>query len=212
MSKKYDFTGTLRNLLLLGGAAVLLKKRTGKLSGCEVKGVIDIHAAGELYIYIKNTREVYFEGFIPTAKSLASKMSKGRYDSSKALKAAMNLVDFAAKKYNHDFGSGTYSLQLFNKATREQAAKDILPELVDYASELAEDPTIGATAKSIERAYPEVNENYDLNKDFSELFPSEIIDLDNLRKKYGYSGRNALGRSEARQFWYRLQDYHRNLI
>lgn len=31
--KKYDFTGTLLNLLLLGGAAVILKNRTGSLRG-----------------------------------------------------------------------------------------------------------------------------------------------------------------------------------
>lgn len=31
--KKYDFNGTLLNLLLLGGAAVILKNRTGSLRG-----------------------------------------------------------------------------------------------------------------------------------------------------------------------------------
>lgn len=31
--RKYDFNGTLLNLLLLGGAAVILKKRTGSLRG-----------------------------------------------------------------------------------------------------------------------------------------------------------------------------------
>lgn len=31
--RKYDFNGTLLNLVLLGGAAVILKKRTGSLRG-----------------------------------------------------------------------------------------------------------------------------------------------------------------------------------
>lgn len=36
--RKYDFNGTLLNLLLLGGAAVILKKRTGSLRGVGAVG------------------------------------------------------------------------------------------------------------------------------------------------------------------------------
>ena len=36
--RKYNYNGTLLNLALLGGAALLLKKRTGSLSGIGARG------------------------------------------------------------------------------------------------------------------------------------------------------------------------------
>jgi hypothetical protein len=45
----------------------------------------------------------------------------------------------------------------------------------------------------------------DLNKDFFQLSFSEISTLDDIRKSFKYSGKNNLGRSCCRQFWYSAQ-------
>ena len=47
----------------------------------------------------------------------------------------------------------------------------------------------------------------DLEKDFFELTNSEISKVDDIRKSFHYSGRNNLGRSACRQFWYAAQRY-----
>lgn len=45
----------------------------------------------------------------------------------------------------------------------------------------------------------------DLNKDFFALDFSEISKIDEIRKTFNYSGKNYLGRSRARQFYYAAQ-------
>lgn len=45
----------------------------------------------------------------------------------------------------------------------------------------------------------------DLKKDFFSLTDSEINCIDDIRRGFKYSGRNYLGRSKVRQFWYAAQ-------
>lgn len=45
----------------------------------------------------------------------------------------------------------------------------------------------------------------DTNKDFFALTFGEISTLDTIRKSFNYSGKNYLGRSRCRQFWYAIQ-------
>lgn len=45
----------------------------------------------------------------------------------------------------------------------------------------------------------------DLSKDFFELTTGEVYKVDEIRKSFRYSGRNPLGRSACRQFWYSAQ-------
>lgn len=45
----------------------------------------------------------------------------------------------------------------------------------------------------------------DLNKDYFSLSFSEINKIDEIRRAFGYSGKNYLGRSKARQFYYAAQ-------
>jgi len=49
------------------------------------------------------------------------------------------------------------------------------------------------------------NAGLDLEKDFFTLSYSEIDKVDEIRKLCGYDGKNYLGRSKARQFWYAAQ-------
>lgn len=54
--------------------------------------------------------------------------------------------------------------------------------------------------------------NFDLLNDFYELIYSEMSELDDIRRKYKYSGKNSLGREPVRQFLYKLQNLHENTI
>ena len=45
----------------------------------------------------------------------------------------------------------------------------------------------------------------DLNKDFFELSSGEISKVDEIRRAFRYSGKNSVGRSLARQFYYSAQ-------
>lgn len=45
----------------------------------------------------------------------------------------------------------------------------------------------------------------DLNKDFFELSSGEISKVDEIRRAFRYSGKNNIGRSPARQFYYSAQ-------
>ena len=56
-----------------------------------------------------------------------------------------------------------------------------------------------AFAKSIK------DNGIDLNKDFFSLSFEEISKVDDIRKSFGYDGKNYLGRSRVRQFWYSAQ-------
>ena len=50
-----------------------------------------------------------------------------------------------------------------------------------------------------------------LEKDFFELRSDEITTVDNVRKSMKFSGRNSVGRSRARQFYYFAQSGHEQL-
>jgi len=45
----------------------------------------------------------------------------------------------------------------------------------------------------------------DLSKDFFELSSGEISKVDEIRRAFRYSGKNSIGRSPARQFYYSAQ-------
>ena len=51
-----------------------------------------------------------------------------------------------------------------------------------------------------------VNAGIDLDKDFFALDFSQIHTVDEIRKSFNYSGKNYLGRSPARQFYYSAQN------
>ena len=49
------------------------------------------------------------------------------------------------------------------------------------------------------------NAGIDLEKNFFSLSFSDISKLEEIRKSFGYDGKNNLGRSRARQFYYSAQ-------
>ena len=92
---------------------------------------VDKHSAEDLELYAENTAEVYERFITPVVKNLRRKVKKGIYDEDKALIAWQNVIDEAAKMYDKEQGSGKGSLTMFNKATRNEAAKGLMERMSD---------------------------------------------------------------------------------
>lgn len=59
--------------------------------------------AREINLFIENDEELYRRMIQPIEKNLLTKFKKGEYDSAKAIKAFLNLVNEGLKKYNNTF-------------------------------------------------------------------------------------------------------------
>lgn len=129
------------NTLLYAGlglaAFMLLRRNTDGVSGIGARSALDPLAAHQLYLYMKNTREVYDRAYTPMAKSMAKKIKRGSFDEQKALKALENVADYAARAYNWEF-EREHGYGIFNKATRQAAALEALPSFLEYARYYAE--------------------------------------------------------------------------
>jgi hypothetical protein len=89
-------------------------------------GEVDKVAARELALSIENDGELYRSQAQPIMLNLARKMKRGIYNPELAIKLWMYLVEAGAKKYAKDFGSrGDNWFDMFNKATREEAARQL---------------------------------------------------------------------------------------
>ena len=129
------------NTLLYAGlglaAFILLRCNTDGVSGIGARSELDPIAAHELYLYLRNTRDVYDRAYIPMAKSVAKKIKRGQFDEKKALKALEIVADYAARAYNCEF-ERERGFGVFNKATRQAAALEALPHFLEVAREYAE--------------------------------------------------------------------------
>src|SRR2546430_2062306 len=86
-------------------------------------GEADEIAADELYLFIQNDGDLYRQQFEPIVKNLNRKRAKGEYDSEKAVKLWIYLVDNGARKYIKEFGTpGSHIDTVFNRATRLRVA------------------------------------------------------------------------------------------
>lgn len=87
---------------------------------------IDQHAARELELYIENDGQLYRQQHEPIIKNLTRKAERGVYDSRKAVKLFMYLVDNGAKKYVKEFGDPSFPWhKMFDKATRLAVAESL---------------------------------------------------------------------------------------
>lgn len=81
--------------------------------------------ARELKAYADNDGDLYRRQTTSMIKNLMTKKGQGRYDTHKAAKLAMYLMDAAAKKYTKDHGSSDAKWnEIFSKKDRMQAAQD----------------------------------------------------------------------------------------
>lgn len=110
------------NTLLYAGAAVaalLLLKNKKPVSGVGAfRYPANEFAAGQLYMYADNSREVYDRFLEPLYKNLAKKIQNGTYDHTKAIKAFEPAVMYAAKLHN-----AKYAYIEFTPATRHLTAE-----------------------------------------------------------------------------------------
>lgn len=79
-------------------------------------------AASELQLYAVNTSELIPKR-MDIEKGLEKKISQGKYDSKKAPAAWLHWMDDAAKRYHKEFKGSGHWFEMFNKPTRECAAK-----------------------------------------------------------------------------------------
>lgn len=86
---------------------------------------VDYDAARELRLFIESDGDLYRQQFMPIIENIKRKMKSGKYDAALAPKLWGYLVDAGAKKYNKEYGDGTLSLKMFNKATRNHLAHDL---------------------------------------------------------------------------------------
>jgi hypothetical protein len=90
--------------------------------------------ARELQLYIDNDGQLYRSQTTPIHKNLMTKRAQGRYDTHKAVKLFMYLVDAGAKKYAKEHGSpGVKWNDMFPKADRLQTAKAMVSDFEDEA-------------------------------------------------------------------------------
>lgn len=82
----------------------------------------DEDAARELELFIDNDAELYRRQTQPIIKNLATKLAKGVYDGTKAIKLWMYLMDAGAKKYSKEYGDGKDWNIMFSVATRKEVA------------------------------------------------------------------------------------------
>jgi len=87
---------------------------------------VDKDGARELALFAENTSEIYNGILTSVLTNLQRKAKKGIYDKNKAVVAWLHVIDEAAKLYDNWYGSGRDSLQLFNKATRMEAARQLM--------------------------------------------------------------------------------------
>ena len=92
-------------------------------------GPLDTHAARELELYVENDSTLHRQQEQPIQKNLITKMARGVYNHSGAVKLYGYLMESGAKKYAKEFGSQGYGRtggdwhQIFSPATRKHAAE-----------------------------------------------------------------------------------------
>lgn len=92
--------------------------------------------ARELQLYIENDGQLYRQQFQPIIKNLMTKRAQGKYDSAKAVKLFMYLMDNGAKKYHKEMGSpGQKWMDMFPKSARLEAAKAFVEDFESEAEE-----------------------------------------------------------------------------
>jgi len=101
------------------------RRRRRKNPEPNIRGEVDLVGAHELDLFIVNDADLYRQQHIPIIKNLITKMARGTYDSEKAVKMFMYLVESGAKKYKKEFGDGLKWHEMFNVATRREVAKSL---------------------------------------------------------------------------------------
>jgi hypothetical protein len=86
-------------------------------------GPLDTHAAHELELYVENDAQLHRSQEQPIQKNLITKMARGVYNHTGAVKLYGYLMESGAKKYTKEYSGGSDWQQIFSPATRKAAAE-----------------------------------------------------------------------------------------
>lgn len=98
---------------------------------------IDLEAVREMVLVIENDGSLFEKYLNPIMNTLAKKVKKGTFEKEKAFKILDNCVKVACIDYTKNYGTSKY-YETFNKATREQIAKDLIDGMIEQIKEIAE--------------------------------------------------------------------------
>lgn len=93
---------------------------------------IDKDAIREIELFANNTSDFYFKGVIPLLENYVKKKAKGTFDKQKALKGYENLIPYATRLYQKEFGD----LMRFNPEERKIISKDFYEYYEDLMKEM----------------------------------------------------------------------------
>lgn len=88
-------------------------------------GKVDDAAATELRLFIDNDANLYRQMHTPINKNLVTKMARGTYDSTKAVKLFTYLADEGAKRYAKEYAPSSIWHKLFTVPTRRAVAMSL---------------------------------------------------------------------------------------
>lgn len=96
------------------------------------EGTVEVR---ELELWVENDATLYRQQGLPIIKNLMRKRAAGQYDSRKAVKLYMYLVDSGAKSYakEHAGAGGMPWHKMFNKPTRMEVARRLVRSFEDEA-------------------------------------------------------------------------------
>ncbi len=81
------------------------------------------HEARELELFTENDRDLYHQRIVPIVKNMQRRMAKGDYDSEKAVRLWLYLIDESARKYCQLHGGTVRGC--FPKPCREIVARSM---------------------------------------------------------------------------------------
>lgn len=85
----------------------------------------DMILARDIALSVGNDSRIYYRMIKPNIANLAKKMANGKYQKDLAVKAMMNIITAYLPQYKNDAGNRFMTV---NKATKEEAAKELLEQ------------------------------------------------------------------------------------
>lgn len=97
-----------------------------------MKHIADMEAARELALYIENDYMLYKQNVLPACQSLNTRIKRGTYDHTLAVKMWEHVAMHGAKKYIADYANYEDFPHVFNPATRHETALELQAFFADH--------------------------------------------------------------------------------
>jgi hypothetical protein len=87
------------------------------------------HEATELYLHIKNSRDLYERFHVPVITRMRAHLERGTYSPKEAIKSFKRIADAGAKSYVEEFGTKADRWHnMFSVADREAVARELMDD------------------------------------------------------------------------------------